>query len=345
MISRTILRSLTAVAALTAAMLVAMGGAAADCGVEEDWPLYRQRFIMPSGRVVDTGNGGISHSEGQGYGMILAAAARDRATFEAVWSWTERTLQVRNDSLLAWKWDPGQSAVADRNDAADGDLLVAWALLRAATVWHRPAYRTAAAGILDDVRRHLVRQAAGYTLLLPGAQGFEAPGGLVVNLSYWLFPATSQFAQAAPSAGWPQLAEDGRRLLAAAEFGPHRLPPDWLIVSVDGRLAPAPDLPAEFGYNAVRIPLHLAWAGDRALLARFAAYWRGVPDATLPATYDLVRERPGSDRANAGIRAVAQLTVAAAEGRRPKLPRLDATADYYAASLLLLSRLACREMP
>ncbi len=38
------------------------------------WSEFRTRFLTADGRVVDTGNQGVSHSEGQGYGLLLAAA-------------------------------------------------------------------------------------------------------------------------------------------------------------------------------------------------------------------------------------------------------------------------------
>src|SRR4051812_32573749 len=90
------------------------------------WPIFKSRFVLPSGRVVDTGNEGVSHSEGQGYGMLFAEANNDRACFEQLWRWTKRNLQVRPDRLLSWRWRPvGTSGVADDpNNASDGDLLV-----------------------------------------------------------------------------------------------------------------------------------------------------------------------------------------------------------------------------
>src|SRR5476649_908231 len=99
----------------------------------EFWQAYKSRFVTPAGRVVDTANKNISHSEGQGYAMLLAVAAGDRATFNLVWDWTRANLMVRDDSLLAWRWQPDERpAVADINNATDGDLLVAWALTEAA---------------------------------------------------------------------------------------------------------------------------------------------------------------------------------------------------------------------
>ncbi|MGH7860175.1 MAG: glycosyl hydrolase family 8, partial [Candidatus Binatia bacterium] len=77
-----------------------------------EWLAYRERFVTPEGRVVDTGNGGISHSEGQGYAMFLAVSFGDRAAFERIWRWTKETLQVRADKLFAWKWEPAESGGA-----------------------------------------------------------------------------------------------------------------------------------------------------------------------------------------------------------------------------------------
>src|SRR5690606_25275712 len=41
------------------------------------WTDFRTRFIADDGRVVDTGSGGVSHSEGQGWSMLFAEANDD----------------------------------------------------------------------------------------------------------------------------------------------------------------------------------------------------------------------------------------------------------------------------
>ena len=94
------------------------------------WESWRTHYISQDGRVVDTGQGNISHSEGQGIALILAAAAKDRATFERVWNWTRTHLQTRNDTLFCWRWEVRENHVTDGNNASDGDLLLAWGLLR-----------------------------------------------------------------------------------------------------------------------------------------------------------------------------------------------------------------------
>ena len=50
--------------------------------LNDAWRMYVKRFVSPQGRVIDDANGDISHSEGQGYAMLIAARLKDRATFD-----------------------------------------------------------------------------------------------------------------------------------------------------------------------------------------------------------------------------------------------------------------------
>lgn len=100
------------------------------------WPDYRDRFITSDGRVIDTGNGGITHTESQGYGMLLAVAHDDRSTFDRLWSWTATTLRRPEDGLFSWRYEQ-DVGITDTNNASDGDLLIAWALVRAGRRWGR----------------------------------------------------------------------------------------------------------------------------------------------------------------------------------------------------------------
>ena len=77
------------------------------------WWLYKSVFVK-DGRVIDQANGEVSHSEGQGYGMLAAVAADDREGFDALWRWTRQSLYVRGDALAAWKWDPNRATSSIR---------------------------------------------------------------------------------------------------------------------------------------------------------------------------------------------------------------------------------------
>ncbi|QIK36906.1 hypothetical protein GWK36_01585 [Caldichromatium japonicum] len=111
-------------------------------GPQDNWALFKDRFIAPEGRVIDTGNQGVAHSEGQGFALRLSLAYDDRATFEQVWDWTQANLYVRGDALAAWRWrQGGNPSVDDPNNATDGNLFIAWPLFLAAERWQEPRLR------------------------------------------------------------------------------------------------------------------------------------------------------------------------------------------------------------
>jgi endoglucanase len=248
------------------------------------WQAYRERFVSPAGRVIDNANKGISHSEGQGYGMLLAVAADDRATFDLLWGWARTQLMLRDDGLVAWKWDPETTPhVADRNNAADGDLLIAWALAEAGDRWPGSPYMLASLQLVDAIAKAGFLDTAFGPAPLPGTKGFRAedqPDGPIVNLSYWVFPALWRFHALAPDQPWGDVAKAGIALATAARFGSAKLPSDW--ISLKDAPHPAQGHPPTFGYDAIRIPLYLILAGmgTKANLAPYAALW-AEPSATL----------------------------------------------------------------
>ncbi|GJD50155.1 Minor endoglucanase Y [Methylobacterium crusticola] len=323
-----------------------LAGALTDAGA---WRAYRARFVSEAGRVVDSANGGISHSEGQGYGMLLAVAAGDRGTFERIWGWTRANLMVRGDALLAWRWEPDKRpAVADLNDASDGDVLVAWALVEAAEAWGDPGYRIAARRIAVDIGRRLVLFKTGKPpLLLPGLAGFSAEeraDGPVVNLSYWVFPAFPRLALAAPEFDWARLTRSGLDLVLSARFGPARLPTEWISLKGD-EPRPADGFPAQFSYNAIRIPLYLAWAGigTPAHYAPFLALWGERERGGLPVV-DVAEGRPVEWLEEGGYAALPALAACAAEGTPvpASFGAPQARENYYPATLHLLALAAAQ---
>ncbi|MBX9594134.1 MAG: glycosyl hydrolase family 5, partial [Roseomonas sp.] len=225
---RTLLLTLVA----PALAVPAAGGANAAMRALEaaEWQAFCTRFLEPDGRVVDGGNGGISHSEGQGWGLLCAERAHDRDAFDRMWGWTRRTLARRGDALSSWRWRPEGAGglVDDPNNATDGDLMIAWALLRAAQRWPDGDYGGQGVAIARDILRLLVRQVGEETVLLPGAAGFEQRDHVVLNPSYYAFPAMRALAQAVPDPIWLRLAADGLSMLRRARFGRWGLPPDWV---------------------------------------------------------------------------------------------------------------------
>jgi endo-1,4-beta-D-glucanase Y len=351
---RTLLALTTAALVLTPACGQSWAPAPSS-GSEDDptaaWHGFRDRFVATDGRVVDDGNGDISHSEGQGYAMLFAEAFEDRPTFESVLRWTRANLR-RPDGLHAWRFRPqARPQVEDSNNATDGDLYIAWALLRAADRWQEPSWRREGQRMAQTILQKLVVEVEGRTLLLPAAFGFVHPDRVVVNPSYYCFPALAALSRAVPDRAWGRLMDDGQALLRGACYGRWGLPADWveIVRGRGGQAQPAAGWPARFSYDAVRVPLHLAWAGmgSEPALRASAQFWTGPWLSGRPAWADLLTGRIAPYSAPTGIEAVAEVTLASHQHRalaRP-LPGIARATDYYSAALSLLARLALRENP
>jgi endo-1,4-beta-D-glucanase Y len=313
---------------------------------KSEWRTYAATFVTPDGRVVDNGNGGISHSEGQGYALLLAAIAEDPQQFQTIWGWTQTHMQVRPDHLLSWKWDSQKGEIADKNNATDGDILVAWALAEGARRFGRTDYLAAAKTIAQAIGSETLKQTDYGPILLPAAAGFaseDQPDGPVINLSYWIFPAFRVLKGLAPNYDWDALQENGLRLLGKSRFGPLDLPADWQSLSA---ALPAKKFPAEFGYNSIRLPLYLAWEGGDAssrALHRFEALWQGKRSGG-PYVIDVVSGATGQAMDGAGYRLVLSLARCVSRGQ-PLDPDLIKSRDrlYYPDTLRLLSLAAIQE--
>ncbi len=309
------------------------------------WRAFHDRFVQDDGRVVDTGNDGISHTEGQGVGMLLAVAFEDRAAFDKIWQWTSAHLSRSGDSLHAWRYDPASAnPISDSNNATDGDIYIAAALVRASVRWACPEYLAAGKAVARDLLTLAVAQVGGKTLLLPAVDGFVKRDHVVVNLSYYVFPLLAELQMAEPSPVWAKLIADGRRMVNQARFGKHGLPPDWLQVSAQtGALTIAERWPARFSFDAVRIPLFLAWAGgSEAELANFTQFWGNEP-AKATAWVDLGNDICAPYKACRGVVAIAAF-IRQQHGAQVALPPVTGDEDYYSASLNLISRIAAFEV-
>jgi len=243
--------------------------------------------------------------------------------------------------------DGAPGSVGDRNNATDGDLFIAWALCRAGWQWNDSTYLEAARAMARVIHSKLVVPSAYGPVLLPGVDGFVRNGAVTVNLSYWVFPALRDLDRLEPALEWPKVTASGMTLLQAARFGRWQLPPDWLQLAPN--LAPAPDFNPRFGYDAVRIPLYLVWGnlGEPNNLKSFNDFWGYFEGARfVPAWTQFSDDSVDSYNASPGILAVTTLTRRRAAGsglQQSAFAGLDTTKDYYAASLLLLAKLAAQE--
>lgn len=302
----------------------------------ESWAQFKTAYLRSEGRVVDTGNDGISHSEGQGYGMLLAEHAGDQEAFNSLFGWTEQVLARKDVALYSWRYVPGAAApVADPNNATDGDILIAWALMRAYDRWPRPEYRDRAAAIRSAIAARLIVRQGERTLLLPALVGFSKPDRTTINPSYYIWPALDLFAKAdGRTARWAALIADGEQLARDARFGASRLPCDWVDVTANG-VAPAVGKSPRFGFDAIRVPLYQLMGNRRALAGDVAAYWRALADRghRIPAWVDVVTGDHAEFGLSEGAMAVVHRLIGSAGTSRP-----DASRNYYSDVLALLAQ-------
>jgi endo-1,4-beta-D-glucanase Y len=338
-------------------LLILLNGSVMAWSQQADWSVYKERFLSPEGRIIDDGNHGVSHSEGQGYGLILAQINEDHEAFGRIWKWTQSNLRKRGDHLFAWRWAPagsdGVGVVEDKNNATDGDLLIAWGLARAGAAWNNAEFQTSAREIAQDVRRTMVQPSRYGPILLPGGQGFVKPEGTVVNLSYWVFPAFRALAKIDPSLDWSRLEQSGLKLIEAARFSPLNLPPDWLLLGKSS-VNLAKEFEAAYGYNAVRIPLYLVWGGIKAAkyytgFRRVGTSLSNLSNGGPPAKVFLPSGSFDAEPALPGMDAIYRLIAGSGDIGLASVPApYNGTSEgekYYSVSLGLLSNRAAVESP
>jgi endoglucanase len=237
--------------------------------VPQEWEAYKKHFISPDGRIIDFQQGQISHSEGQGYGLLMAVMYEDFSAFSQIWKWTQENLRVRKrDSLHAWKWGlrpNGQWSVLDYNNATDGDILIAWSLLKAAQKEKKEDYRNQAREIIRSIRENLVVNRRNKSFLLPGYYGFSLKEGDVLNPSYLVFSGLKEFGQVEEADFWKRVYEDSLEILKRSTFGRLGLPADWVLVNESG-VSIYSEKSRFFSYEAIRILLYLSWNGNLKVL-------------------------------------------------------------------------------
>jgi endo-1,4-beta-D-glucanase Y len=279
---RTIL-ALAAALATVAGVVVALAARGSTSAPRAAAERFLHRYALPDGRVVRRDQGGDTVSEGQAYGMLLAAAIGDRARFAAIWGWTRAHLQ-RPDGTLNWHWQDGR--VTGPGPAADADLDAARALLVAASRFHRPSYRAAALRIGRGILATETTRAADKLVLVAGPW---ARGQAIVDPSYFSPAAFDALYRASKDPRWRALRDSSVRLTWRLTEHAPALPPDWAKVEPWGvHPIPAPGGgPPAYGYDAVRIPIRMAEACEPGARRRAAALWPFLRRGRIAAVYAL----------------------------------------------------------
>lgn len=234
----------------------------------QPWISYKDTFLE-EGRIIDTGNNDISHSEGQGYGLLLALLFDDQESFKEIWQWTKSQLQIRKDALFAWKWEKTENhnyQVTDKNNATDGDLLIALALSLAAKQWRQDTYMEESNKISSAILKHLTLSVGqDQWVLLPAEYGFQKEQNIAFNPSYQILKAYQVLAASPDQSQWHQISRTAEKFIYSSLNPATRLPPDWITFNYQKQTfgnelnTHWPTKRNYFGDEAIRVFLYQLW--------------------------------------------------------------------------------------
>ncbi|MEI7933551.1 MAG: glycosyl hydrolase family 8 [Chlorobiaceae bacterium] len=226
---------------------------------QRTWSHFRRTFIK-SGRVIRPTNNNDTVSEGEAYVMLRSVLMNDRETFDNCLLWTETVLSRKKshgDRLLAWHFENGQ--VTDTAAASDADIDYAFSLILAYRTWHDKQYLEIALAVLKSVLDHETAVINGRLYLLPWPKSNNVTDELVaLNPSYYAPSHFKLFYEVSADNRWIQLSDTTYDLLGRLLVSPGKLIPDWIAIDKQGTIRALPGKPADYGWDAVRVPLRIA---------------------------------------------------------------------------------------
>ncbi len=245
---------------------------------------FLDAWVDDDGRVVRRDQGSDTVSEGQAYGLLIAVGADDEERFASIWQWTEANL-LRDDGLLAWRWEDG--SVVDDQPASDADLDAARALILAGERFDRPDFTAAGGELGSSLLDTLTAETPLGRILLPGLWARGGPDYLY-NPSYASPVAFAVLGEATGDPRWAEL-DAGSLAVTEALLAVSPLPPDWAQITSTGTVNPMPGAggtgdDVRYSYDAARLPIRYAEScrpeDRRAAAALFAPLSRGQQLAT-----------------------------------------------------------------
>lgn len=196
---------------------------------------------LPDGtcRVIDPQQNNITVSEGIGYGMMFSAFLEDQETFDGLLNY-EKKYEDQNH-LMNWKVD-SSSQIVGTGSATDADEDMAYALLRAYSVWQEDRYLQESLTKITSIKKYEIN---GDFEVLPGDQwGSNAP----YNPSYVAPYYYALFEKVSEDEDWSTIQTVNLKKLHEHMNQVTGFLPDWIS---KGKVE------LTFGYDAVRIPLRL----------------------------------------------------------------------------------------
>ena len=247
-----------------------------------DW---KAKYVVTSGdslRVVRPENNNDTVSEGMGYGMLLAAFAKDQNTFAGLWNYTKKYLDSKG--LMNWQIDSSGHVIGS-GSATDADEDIAYALIKANNLWGQ-GYDSAAKSMITAMKAHDV------------TNNYMNPGdnwtGQVMNPSYVAPSYYNAFANMTGDSAWNQIASQNSSWLTKVANSSTGFVPDWINVDFSSANIGFDSHQHDFYYDALRNPIRMLIdykaTGDgnaSQILQKQAAFLSGIGVDKLQSGYTL----------------------------------------------------------
>ncbi|OLZ11202.1 glycosyl hydrolase family 8 [Sulfobacillus thermosulfidooxidans] len=213
---------------------------------------WQQTYVQSAGpgllRVVRPQNNNDTVSEGIGYGMLLAVANNDLATFQGLWNYAKKY----RDASGLMNWDISASGtVIGTGSATDADEDMAYALFLAHQRWPGQGFGQAATNQIDAI---LAFDVSPHNRLLPGDHWGDTA---IMNPSYIAPAYYARFATFTGNNRWNLVAEQNLQWIADNANPTTGLLPDWLNADGSNPAIPWDQYSDGWYYDAVRLPWRL----------------------------------------------------------------------------------------
>jgi len=255
--------------------------------------------------------------EAMGFGMLLAAYAKDKTTFDGLFTFykSKRTTEAKN--MMAWSVTC--DSFLDKGSATDGDIDVAFALIVASKQWSGETYLDDAKAILTLIRDNLFKtctvNSASIYIIAPGYNNIAWGGCDEMDMMYHTTAFFRVFASVTGDNAWEKLANDAYVTLGTGSHPTTGLVPDWQKAT--GGASTASYRVHYFGYDACRAPWRLTldylWNGNtqsQQWANKVSTWANGVGAANIVDGYEIDGTKRGSNKNSSFLGGFAVATMA-----------------------------------
>jgi len=241
--------------------------------IQKVYNLYRTNVIQPNGRVIDWQNKAVTHSEGIGYSLFFAVKMSDKDTFYKVFYWFKRNIPLNDKGLIPWLWgknSKGGWGILDFNDATDGNLWIAYALLLGYEKWRDEEFKEFAINLIKNIKKYDVLLHKNCVFLLPASKFFVGSKSLTINPSYYAPFIFAKFYKYDKDPIWLELINQSFKIWYFVSVTPYHLFPEW--IDIDLKTCKVTKIYGIMGFNSIRIPIWILYSAELGSMNFFKEY-------------------------------------------------------------------------